>query len=158
MATSEVNSERPPGHGKVSRQIAEPQANLQTVGRSDKLTLQFAPSRPLTFSAILHTSLARLAFTDLCQTPIPTNRSLPMCEILASGNFYAHGRISPPIRGVALHIPQTRTPKRAKRKRGRWGVCKAPTGASPRKPPNRSFFAHCIFQSATILGKFLKTL
>ena len=69
MATSESISERPPGHGKVSRQIVEPQANLQTVGRSDKLTLQFAPSRPLLFSAILHTSLARLAFTALCQLP-----------------------------------------------------------------------------------------
>ena len=83
---------------------------------------------------------------------------LPMCEFLASGNFYAHGRILPPNRGVALHIPQTWTPRREKRKRGRWGVCKAPTGASPRKPPIRSFFATCIFQAATILGNFLKRL
>lgn len=84
MATSEVNSERPPGHGKVSRQIAEPQANLQTVGRSDKLTLQFAPSRPLPFSAILHTSLARLAFTDLCRHPIRPH------ILFSSGVRFAH--------------------------------------------------------------------
>ena len=84
MATSEVNSERPPGHGKVSRQIAEPQANLQTVGRSDKLTLQFAPSRPLTFIAILHTSLARLAFTDLCQHPTRPH------ILFSSGVRFAH--------------------------------------------------------------------
>lgn len=62
------------------------------------------------------------------------NRCLPMCEILASGNFYAHGRILPPIRGVALHIPQTWTPRREKRKSAWWGIVQAPTGASPRNP------------------------
>lgn len=43
--------------------------------------------------------------------------------------------------GVRLHI--TLGAERSERKRcsARWGVCDATTGASPRKPPTRSFFA-----------------
>ena len=67
MATSDVNSERPPGHCKVSRQIAEPQANLQTDGRSDKPNVLFTPSRLHSFE------LAMLARTqERHHRPLPT--------------------------------------------------------------------------------------
>lgn len=36
--------------------------------------------------------------------------------------------------GAFLHIPQGREGAREKRATARWGVCKAPTGASPRNP------------------------
>lgn len=36
--------------------------------------------------------------------------------------------------GACLHIPRGREGAREKRASARWGVCKAPTGASPRNP------------------------
>ena len=61
------NSEWPTAHGTSGRQIAEPQANLQTSGRSDKPNVLFTPSRLHSFE------LAMLARTqERHHRPLPT--------------------------------------------------------------------------------------
>ncbi len=59
-------------------------------------------------------------------------------------NFHAHGSDFTAQWGAALHIPRGREGARAKRASARWGVCKAPTGASPRTPQTSAAQPFCI--------------
>lgn len=49
--------------------------------------------------------------------------------------------------GARLHIARGKGGRARKRNSARGGMCDAPTGASPRKPPTRSFFTRYAFST-----------
>ena len=67
-----------------------------------------------------------------------------VCVPIRERNFHAHGSDFTAQWGAALHIPRGREGARAKRASARWGVCKAPTGASPRNPQTSAAQPFCI--------------
>lgn len=164
MATAALTSSSLRRTARRGRQTLKPQADFRDCLSLHKLCdtplcclLQapcarscFASGKPITPSFtsvtrhIVITAHRHIQPLDLIGVSASRESGAVVCVPIRERNFHAHGSDFTAQWGAALHIPRGREGARAKRASARWGVCKAPTGASPRNPQTSAAQPFCI--------------
>ena len=159
MATATITSSSLRLTARRGRQTLKPQADFRDCLSLHKLCdtplcclLQApcAPSPSFTSATrhIVITAHRHVQPLDLISVSASRESGAVVCAEIRKRNFHAHGSDFTAqwgrSVGAALHIARGSEGAREKRAAARWGVCKAPTGASPRNPQTSAAQPFCI--------------
>lgn len=155
MATAALTSSSLRRTARRGRQTLKPQADFRDCLSLHKLhdtplcCLLQAPCAPSpSFTSVTRhiviTAHRHIQPLDLIGVSASRESGAVVCVPFRERNFHAHGSDFTAQWGAALHIPRGQEGARAKRASARWGVCKAPTGASPRNPQTSAAQPFCI--------------